>query len=446
MPEQDRTTEEWDEYCQTDVLIMIKAMQAFWKLVTDWDLGNFAYTAAGQAFAAYRHRFMNTPIFIDDNEQAAEISRAGYVGARTECFRLGEIKEHVTCLDINSQYPFIMSTTEVPIKLVSTVNHASLAELRDWLTRFCVVATVQITTSKPYFPKKIPGWTIFPVGSFQTVLNTPELLLAQEMGCISSIQKVAVYEKAIIFKEYVDFFYSERAKAKAAGDETLSTLCKLMMNSLYGKFGQNGLVFDKKYEVTNDAIKSWTEWDADRQTLHKYRQFAGVVEELQRDAESRNSFPAIAGHITSAARVLLLNAINKAGARNVFYVDTDSLFVNDRGLGNLNSFIDNDKLGALKVEWDTNDLTLFGVKDYQRDNKLKRKGVKEKALLQADGGWKQDQFRGFKGMIQDGDLDHFLVRPVVKHLHRIYSKGTVDAEGFVHPLVFPLQESLREGL
>ena len=31
-------------------------------------MGNFAFTLGSQAFAAYRHRFMETPIFIYDHE------------------------------------------------------------------------------------------------------------------------------------------------------------------------------------------------------------------------------------------------------------------------------------------------------------------------------------------------------------------------------------------
>ena len=437
MPAEDRTAAEWDDYCKTDVLILVKAMQSFWSMVHEWDLGNFAYTVAGQAFAAYRHRFMSTPIFIDDNEQANELARSAYVGARTECFRLGEIKERIHCLDINSQYPFVMATTPVPIRLVTTLNRTNIEELRTLLKEYCLVADVTMTTFTPNFPKKIPGWTIFPVGKFRTQLNTPELSLAISANCVTTIHSVIVYERDVIFREYVNFFHEKRLEAKVAGNETLSFMLKLMMNSLYGKFGQNGRKYEQRWKVNNDAIKVWVEWDADSKTLHEYRQFAGVVEELQREAESRESFPAIAGHITSAARLLLLDYINQAGAENAFYCDTDSIFVTDGGYANLRGRISETQLGWLKHEWTSDNVTIYGVKDYRRDSQLKRKGIRSSAEVLDESSFRQPQFRGFKGMIRAGDLDHMLIRQVTKRLSRVYSKGTVDPDGRVHPLVFP---------
>ncbi len=437
MPDEDKSVEDWDEYCRTDVLIIVKAMQTFWAFVVEHDLGNFAYTLPSQAFAAFRHRFMSTPIFIDDNEEAAELSRKGYFGARTEAFQLGRIKETVTCLDINSQYPFIMATTPVPTRLIGMVTRTTCEELSKWLTCYALVADVTLTTTEPIYPKKVPGWTIFPVGRFRTVLNTPELVIALETGAVRWIHAVAVYERAIIFKDYVDFFYEQRMEAKVRGDETLSTFLKLFMNSLYGKFGQNGIVFEHKYKVNNDDVKTWIEWDADRKTIHRYRQFAGIVEELQRETESRESFPAIAGHITSAARVLLAGYISQAQPENTIYVDTDSLFVNDRGARNLHGRISESELGWLKEEWKSDNVTIYGAKDYQRGSVLKRKGVKKNAETLDESTIRQDQFRGFKGMIQDGDLDHMEIRKVTKHLTRVYSKGEVDLQGRVHPLRFP---------
>ncbi len=437
MPIKSRDRATWDEYCRGDVMVIVKAMQAYWVMVYEWQLGNFAYTLAGQGFAAFRHRFMETPIFIDDNKEAAELSRAGYVGARMECFRIGEISETVHCLDINSQYPFIMATTPVPTKLVTTLTRTTLTELKEVLQTYCIVADVSLTTTEPLYPKKVPGWTIFPIGQFRTVLNSPELSLALEAGVVTHVNRAIVYARDVIFKEYVNFFYEKRMEARVKGDETLERLCKLMLNTLYGKFGQNGRKYETLYKTSDPATKTWIEWDSDGRTLHRYRQFNGVVEELRIESESRESFPAIAGHITSAARVLLADYIAQAGQGNTLYCDTDSLFVNDAGLRNLSGRISQNQLGWMKHEWSSNDLIIYGAKDYQVGSKLKRKGIRANAEMVGVASFQQDQFRGLKGMVRDGDLDRMIVRRVTKHLSRVYSKGTVDLDGVVHPLIFP---------
>ncbi len=416
---------------------MVKAMQELWRMVHKWELGNFAYTLAAQSFAAFRHRFMETPIFIDDNEFALKLSRKGYVGARTECFKIGKINETVYCLDINSQYPFVMANTPVPTRLITTRTRMTLDELTQLSEEFSVVSDVTLQVATPIYPKKIPGWTIFPVGKFRTVLNTPELQIALNRGEVVSIHRVAVYEKAVVFREYVNFFYGERMEAKVRGDETLAWLLKLFMNSLYGKFGQRGYNFEQLYKTTDESTEVWNEWDADKKCMHRYRRIAGVVEELQRESESRESFPAIAGHITSAARCLLLEFINTAGTENTFYCDTDSLFVNQRGFDNLSGRISENQLGWLKHEWTNDSVHIHGCKDYEVGERLTRKGVRGNAEKVANATFRQTSFRGFKGMIQAGDMDHMVIRQVTKHLTRVYSKGTVDREGLVHPLRFP---------
>ncbi len=440
MPVGSENLEAWDVYCKADVQILVDAMQAFWRMVYDNELGSFTYTMASQAFAAFRHRFMNVGVFIDDNVFANELSRKAYVGGRTECFRLGRIEEPLHCVDINSQYPYVMSNTEVPTRLLTTLSNTDIRDLKEACASYAVVAEVTITTEIARYPKKIPGWTIFPVGTFQTSLNTPELLLALQNGEVAEVHSMAVYDKAILFKEYVDFFYNKRLDAREQGLDVLSGLYKLMMNSLYGKFGQNGRKYELVWGVSNDDIRTWAEWDVDGQTLHKYRQFAGLVEELQKEAESRESFPAIAGHIASAARVLLLSFIHKSGALNTVYCDTDSLFVTNTGLDNLETSMDETKLGYLKKEWSSTDVTIHGVKDYEIGDKLKRKGIRHDAETLSPSSYRQVQFRGMKGMIQDGDLSHLLIRHVTKNLHRVYSKGVVAPNGIIHPLEFPLQE------
>ena len=49
-----------------------------------------------------------------------------------------------------------------------------------------------------------------------------------------------IYDQAPIFKAYIEYFYNRRLQAKADGNEAGSYMFKLMMNALYGKFGQNG--------------------------------------------------------------------------------------------------------------------------------------------------------------------------------------------------------------
>jgi hypothetical protein len=53
------------------------------------------------------------------------------------------------------------------------------------------------------------------------------------------------FEKAIIFKEYVEFLY--QIKSTYQSGDALYLIAKILLNSLYGRFGMNEIVM--KYEI-----------------------------------------------------------------------------------------------------------------------------------------------------------------------------------------------------
>ena len=433
-PNESDTPELWDSYCQRDVEIMVAAMKLWWQRITDWELGNFAVTLASQCMNAYRHRFMGTPIFIDSNDRANEAGRKSYLGGRTEAFHIGKVPEHLWCLDINSMYPYIMQTRPVPYRLATTRTKIEPHGLSQILDTHSVVADVELEVNEAAIPIRFEGRTTWPVGSFNAALTTPELRYALDQGMITKVHYAAIYHEAVIFSEYVDFFYSERLKARKSGDKATEGMVKLMMSSLYGKFGQNGQKWEIVGRTDDNLISHYQVWDSSQQEMTQYRQFAGLIEKLEEKPESRDSFPAIASHITAYARMYLWELMKAAGLENVYYVDTDSLMVNEEGYEALKPRIDPSKLGSLKVEWESDEVVINGLKDYSIDGKLKAKGIRKDAIQTAPGVFTQDQFRGIEGMIREGELDRILIRTVSKTLLRTYLKGQVMESGKVFPL------------
>ena len=251
---------------------------------------------------------------------------------------------------------------------------------------------------------------------------------------ITSIEYAAVYHRDVIFADYVDFFYSKRLEAKKQGDKATQGIVKLFLNSLYGKFGQTGQRWTIVGEAESNAVSHYQLWDADEGKLTNYRTFGGLTEELERLPESGESFPAIASHITAHARMYLYYLMRVAGLDNLYYCDTDSLMVNREGYENLLSQMDDSELGMLKLEWESDNVVIRGLKDYSIDGADKIKGIRKDAQVISDNVYTQEQFRGIEGMIRAGDMDRILIKTVTKKLMREYLKGQVAESGRVYPL------------
>jgi hypothetical protein len=149
--------------------------------------------------------------------------------------------------------------------------------------------------------------------------------------------------------------------------------------------------------------------------------------------EAFNSIPSISAHITADARNLLTDYIEKAGWENVFYCDTDSLIVNSRGFDNLRDYISNNELGKLKIENTSDNLEIYGLKDYRFGEEVKIKGIKKDAKKISENKYLQYHFEGIRMAMRKGNFAKVLVIPIEKVLKRSYNKGRVLKSGYVKP-------------
>ena len=437
MPDQAAEQSAWDKYCRRDVEVLQYTMMRYFEFIKVNDLGNFQMTAASQAFAAYRHRFMGHQVLIDASEPALELARQAFYGGRTEAFFVGEKTGDFYLVDVNSMYPFVMAINDVPAKLQGFYAHISMAELPGVLNRFQVIADVDLDTTEPAFPLRTRGPLIFPVGQFRTQLATPELMYALDMGYLRKIYSAALYTHTPLFAEYVNTLFKLRQQYKAEGNLPFVSLSKLMLNSLYGKFGQRGYVFQDVGQALTDESRSWVEFQGETGQVTQHRQFGGLHQVWQTEGESFNSHPAIAAHITSYARMWLWKLICVAGREHVFYCDTDSLVVDKTGYDTLAALYLGDGLGELKLEKQFSHLVIYGCKDYQFGDVTKIKGVRKNAIQITENTYVQDSFSKFKGMVANGNLDNMVVKRQAKQLSRRYTKGFVTVSGFVQPFVLP---------
>jgi hypothetical protein len=420
-------------YCRRDVEILERAMIEFIAFIQREGLGNFSMTVAGQSFAAYRRKFMpQDTIFIHSDKRALEVERRAYAGGRNEVFTIGKVQEWSLVNDINSMYPFIMKDKIFPVKLKSFWEYAEPDDVRRAIMDdYLICCDVLVNTPEPIFHKKA-GKLIFPTGQFWTTLSTPELIEGFNRGYILAVKNVCVYEGAAIFADFVNYFYNARLQAKHKSDEVHSHLYKIIMNSLYGKFGQKNIVWEQIAECDPEELGVDTVIDPDG-TRRMIKIFGGAIWERNEDEdnlEAYDSFPAIAAHVTSAARMLLYNFMEIAGMENVHYCDTDSLFVTVEGHTRLwlEGLIDPDNLGALKLEKYGDDLEIFGCKYYYFNSKLKVKGVPKgaKKIDPDEHGrprYAMTQWGGFSDRLKEKSFNRYYNKVIIKTLKGNYDKG-----------------------
>ncbi len=458
-------------YCKQDVKVLQTAMEELFKFIKNEDLGCMGKTAASQSFNAFKHRFMTHNIYVHTNEKAINLERKSYYGGRVECFKIGEMKNNdYYYIDVNSMYPYVMANFRYPTRLLSYQKYNSLCDIKLSINEGQgVIAYVKVKIDKPYFPLRKDKKLIFPIGEFWTYLATPELEFAIKHNLIINVGECSYYHMEPIFKSFVDYFYNKRLDAKKIGDKIHDYLFKLMMNCLYGKFGQLKENWEPVSFAPPHAISNFIENDFDTGEEKHVKELGGTrFEKIGEDSEAFNSFPAVASHVTSQARIHLLNHILTAEIENVYYMDTDSLMINKTGYINLKDTLNESILGKMKLEDHAVYMKINAPKDYIFDGDKKRlekrKGISRDARLLTDEEYityinkKRKQLSKIKfnefmiqhkreeltmnmqwcktsTFINEGDISQFHNINRVKNLSRKYNKGIVWSDGSVTPFM-----------
>lgn len=430
-------------YCRRDVEIMVKCWLTWLDFLDVQDCGSFRVTVGSTAFSAWRHRFLKAKVHIHDNPLAMMLERESYKGGRVEVLYKGRLDDGpFYYLDINNMYGYVLTRYTYPSGIWDAKETDSISMLIKKLEKYAITARVTINTTEPYFPYKFNGHTCYPVGRFTTTLTTPEIHLCFQRGWMEAVHAIAWYRQEPLFAEYVKTFYDLRMKYRKEGNSGFAQICKLLVNSLYGKFGQQG--FEQKVIGKTDIQDIWTESVLDIVTQEFYRHIAlgGQIYEERKTGESYNSFTAIAAHVTAYARLYLYRLCLLVPHGHVFYMDTDSLIVDKVGKEHLAALMDENTLGSLKVELESPWVEINAPKDYAMEGRSRMKGVTPGSKEVQPGIFEVTQWERLNGMIRRGTSNGYYTRKGLKHQRRNITSGVVLPSGWVQPFEIDLPASV----
>ena len=425
------------QYCQRDVEVIEKFILDFIRFLADNKLGSLKYTMASTAFNSYRTRFMTKEIYhystfkghIQENIPMHTLERNAYKGGRVDCFFIGEKHGDFYNLDVNSMYPYVMSNISMPIKPIAFSDDINIHDLKLIMLNRYVIAEVTYLENNIHgrIALKHNDMLEFPSGLIRNTVHHSELQYMLDHKIIKEIHQVIVYERTNIFKDYVDFFYELK---KNATNESEREMSKLFLNSLYGRFGMRYYSSETPIPYPDEPENGSVMWDDSTGKKQLYYWWDGhLCKSNQSDyIPVKNTNLAIAGCVTSEARMLLLKYIEICGYENLYYVDTDSVICNRKGYENLKDYLNDKELGFLKLEKQANYLKINAPKDYIFGDKIRSKGVPMDSTTNLDGTFSYWIFSTFKQHIKSNGK--FLGRQRIdKKNSYTYNKGRIIING-----------------
>ncbi len=169
-------------------------------------------------------------------------------------------------------------------------------------------------------------------GRFVTALAGDELRYALEAELVEHVEALCYYAGHPLFRTYQCEWWDRRQAAYEAGNVAMAGYYKLLMNGLYGKFGQlTGRWLDRPNMAAPVPWGPFFVTDPTDGRLREYRAIGGNVQEAMELEDHSESQPVIAACITAALRQRMVELRRIAGSRSVLYSDTDSIHVTAAG-------------------------------------------------------------------------------------------------------------------
>ena len=223
----------------------------------------------------------------------------------------------------------------------------------------------------PFLPVRLDK-LYFPTGLIKGYYSFVEIRYALSIGYkILSLGEGIVYHKAFSpFKKIITDLYNYRMKRKMKKDST-QLVPKILMASLYGKFGYNYTnkeIIMHGSEITPKILKQ-----ASKIVPYPNKDYFRIVSS-ERSIKPNYVYPIISLYVTANARIHMYKQFKKVGFKNVYYSDTDCIFTNRK--------LEVSKLlGCLKLENDFINCCLIKPKMYsgktKEDEIVKIKGLKK---------------------------------------------------------------------
>lgn len=306
----------------------------------------------------YRRKYHKWPWRVL-GPQTNKAIRPAYYGGRVENFVIGQV-ENVNMYDVTSLYPSVQREISYPhpskLRLVLEPKLSG-----DWINWEGIAhATITVPeTFIPLMPYRHTKRLFFPCGELEGSWTILELRRAIEAGATIERLDWMIGSETVFnpFRDFVDGLFDLR-DFYLAEDMGVANILKLILNSLYGRWGVNpegGLyeLVNIEHETDLTGFQGFTTHDING-VLFAYGKIDGL-----RPPDYMNVF--LAAQISAAGRIFLFDELERQG-EDAIYCDTDSIIT--RGEIKTGS-----GLGGWRSQMEAGQADLIGPKEYALHNR-----------------------------------------------------------------------------
>jgi hypothetical protein len=360
-------------YCKNDVKILWEILDNYSKIIFEnWyvDLMK-SPTISSLAFKLFRSNYLPE---LDKQKikipaitgKVYEDIKKSYTGGAVDVYK--PYGENIKVYDVKSLYPSVMLNNPMPVGSPTYFEGNILKNKNYWTNApegnekpfgfFYVKVHTPKDMKEPILQvkRKINNLTrtIAPIGSWKGWYFSEELYNAEKYGYTFEVLKGYTFAKGYIFKDYVEKLY--KIKESHPKGSPMNLNAKLLLNSLYGRFGMsphsdehivlpsslsNKFILDDQFDIL-DVIDF-----KNNQELISYRKRNDPnIDNNSEENKFKKVSIVVASAITAYGRIHMSQFKNNPEIGDLLYSDTDCIAIT----GELNPKHIGKGIGQMEVE------------------------------------------------------------------------------------------------
>lgn len=359
--------ETYKEYLERDCISLFQVIEKAEEL---FEIDYWPVTIASLSMYKFRREFLEDNLFnpkLGNGGKLDAFFSESYAGGRVECFKPG-LYDRVYVYDVNSLYPSVMVSAEIPISLPYKTYTYSIKQCGFYRVEF----KQYNKELPPVLWEKTKNGLEFVYEGVGVFYYQEINLLKQVGGDIKVIEGYIFPKTKKVFTKFVEFFYGTRLKNY--DNKALNFCYKIILNSLYGKFAQK----NKTTKLVKWDCETFLE-NKDKVKWEPYIESKGIYQ-IEEETTVPHRIVYVSSIITALARIALYKYF-LLRPNDLIYCDTDSVHT----LSPIpKKYLDSQKLGFLKLENEGERGCYIGRKQYAIGKKLKFKGIPLKSNLKHD--------------------------------------------------------------
>ena len=338
------------KYCENDCIALYQVIVKFSEIIFE-QFGIIIHkysTLPSLAFAIFRTKFMKFESIPSLSGKISKDIRQGYTGGAVDMYIPEGV--NIKSYDVNSLYPSRMRDCLLPTGNIKKFEgNIFEIETNPFGFFFCKIEApnnIEHPILQTHIKTKSGVRTISPIGTWTDIIFSEELKNALKYGYKFEVLWGYTFDSDFLFEEYVNYLFALRQQYPKS--DPLNFIAKILLNSLYGRFGMR----DDLPDILIMNKKDFLKFEEDNLNIILDSKELGnhflieIIKESDSEENYLNTNVAVAAAITAYSRIHMSKFKNNPNI-NLYYTDTDSIFT-DSVIDE--SFIESRTLGLLKLE------------------------------------------------------------------------------------------------